>query len=78
MIRCKVIRDFTYMPATRFKELKITKRTKKDTIGKLYIGDIFECSYEVAEYLAGKNTKKDKVVRIIEVCPDSSIFKNKD
>ena len=78
MIKCKVIKEFTYMPISRFQELKNIKRVGRNTLGKLYIGDTFECSNEIAEYLSGKNNSKTKVARIIEVCPDDSISKNKN
>ena len=75
MIRCKTIQDFTYMPLSRFEEIKKIQRVRRNTPGKLYTGDKFECSKEIAEYLSGKNSENKKVIKIIEVCPDDSIFK---
>ena len=67
MIKCEVIEQFTL---GRFDEIKDTiKRKNADTYGKLNVGDIFECSKDLAEYLTGKNNKQKVVVRIIEVLP---------
>ena len=66
MIKCEAIKDFTL---GKFEELKNIQRKKIDTYGKLYIGDIFECSKELAKYLTGSNEKGNIVVKIIEVIP---------
>ena len=66
MIKCKVIEEFTL---ERFKEIKNIQRVSKDQVGRLYVGDTFECEKELAEYLTGNNAKKKVVVEVIEVIP---------
>jgi len=67
MIKCEVIKEFTL---EKFDELKNIQRKGIDTKGKLYVGDTFECSKEMANYLTGNNKNGDVVVRIIEVKPE--------
>ena len=73
MIKCEVIKDFTL---ERFKELNNINRKNKDVRGKLFVGDTFECSKEMASYLTGENDKKEIVVKILEVAP--RLTKNKN
>ena len=72
MIKCEVIKEFTL---ERFNELQNIQRKKIDTQGKLYVGDIFECSEELAKYLTGSNEKGSVVVKVIEVIPEINIKK---
>jgi len=67
MIRCEVIKEFTL---ERFDELKNIQRRSFDTKGKLYVGDTFECTEEMAKYLMGSNKDKQVVVKVIEVEPE--------
>lgn len=66
MIKCKVIEDFKM---DRFNELKNLKRADKDRIKYLYVGDTFECSEELADYLMGNNPIKKKVIKTLKVVP---------
>ena len=67
MIRCEVIKDFTL---EKFGELEDIERKKLSTKGKLYVGDTFKCTKEMADYLMGKNSKGNVVVKVIEVIPE--------
>lgn len=67
MIKCEVIKEFTL---ERFDELKNIERKLSNQVGKLFVGDTFECSKEMADYLTGNNKNSDVVVRIIEVKPE--------
>lgn len=67
MIKCEVIKEFTLK---KFNELKNLKRKRIERDGKLNVGDIFECTKEMAEYLTGNNPENEQVVRIIEVIPE--------
>lgn len=67
MIKCEVIEKFTL---EKYDLLKNIKRVSVDTYGKLYVGDTFECTEEMAEYLTGKNDKGKTVVKVIEVIPE--------
>lgn len=67
MIKCEVVENFTL---ENFKELKNIVRKNANVDGKLYVGDTFECSEEMAKYLDGGNVLKKKVIKIIEVKPE--------
>ena len=67
MIKCETIQEFTL---EKFDELQNIKRISKNQVGKLFVGDTFECSKEMADYLTGNNKNGDVVVRIIEVKPE--------
>lgn len=64
MIKVEVIEEFTL---EKFDTLKNIVRKNKDTKGRLYVGDIFECDKEMADYLLGNNAKNKVVVKLIEV-----------
>ena len=66
MIKVEVIKQFTL---GRFNELKNIKRRNYDKEGMLYVGDTFECTQEMAEYLLGQTDDK-QVVKVIEVIPE--------
>lgn len=68
MVKCEVIERFTL---GRFNELKNIERKSIDTKGELYVGDTFECSDDLAQYLTGENTLGKTVVKVIEVIPET-------
>ena len=74
MIKAETTRQFTL---EKFNELKNIKRKNVDTPGQLNVGDIFECTKEMAEYLMGKNGKGETVVKVIEIIPSESKKKSK-
>lgn len=67
MIKVEVIEPFTL---TRFDELKNLKRASVETPGKLNIGDEFECTKDLTDYLLGNNPIKRPVVKVIEIEPE--------
>jgi uncharacterized membrane-anchored protein YjiN (DUF445 family) len=67
IIKCEAIQDFTL---GKFDELKNIKRKGINQEKHLYIGDIFECTKKMAEYLLGDNPNQDVVIKIIEVIPN--------
>ena len=69
MIRCEVIEPFTL---GRFDELTEIQRKGPDVKGKLFEGDTFLCSKELADYLTGGNAKNKTVVKVIEVIPEKT------
>lgn len=77
MIKVEVIETFTL---GRFGELKNIERHNQNTQGKLYVGDKFECSEELADYLTGNNPLNKVVVKVIEVIPvkDAKYEEKKD
>lgn len=70
MIKVEVIKPFTL---GRFDEIKNIVRKGLNTPGQLNIGDTFECSKDLAEYLTGANDKQMVVVKIIEVIPEKVV-----
>lgn len=73
MIKVEVIEKFSL---ERFNELENLERVKQDAPGKLNVGDKFECSKELADYLLGDNPIKKAVVKVIEVKPIKVEAKN--
>ena len=68
MIKVEAIKDFTL---ARFGEIKDTLvRNKVAVEGKIFKGDTFECTQELAEYLSGKNSIGQTVIKVIEVIPE--------
>lgn len=67
MIKVQVIDEFTL---EKFNELKNIERARIDVKGKLFIGDKFECSKEMCDYLLGNNHLNKAVVKVIEVAPE--------
>lgn len=67
MIKVETIQEFTF---ARFDELKNIKRKSSEVKGKLFVGDIFECTKEIANYLLGDNSIKKAVVKVIEIIPE--------
>ena len=66
MVTCEVIEEFTLKD---FDKLTNIKRKNVDTIGRLYVGDVFDCEDEMATYLTGGNVKRKVVVKILEIVP---------
>lgn len=72
MIKVEAIENFTL---EKFNEIKNIQRMSKDQKGKLYKGDVFECTEEMAKYLTGENALQKTVVKIIEVKPEKEEVK---
>ena len=66
-IRVEAITQFTL---AKFDEINNLVRRNAEKQGMLFVGDTFECSKDMAEYLSGKNEKNNVVVKIIEVIPE--------
>lgn len=67
MIKCEVTEKFTL---SRFEELSNIVRKNGGSRGALFVGDVFECNEEMADYLTGNNPTHRAVVKIIEVIPE--------
>lgn len=67
MIKVEAIKQFTLKD---FKEAKNIVRKDKNEEGKIFVGDVFECSPKIAEYLQGNNKEKQVVIRVLEVIPE--------
>ena len=72
MIKVEVIEPFTL---GRFNELENIERASVETPGKLNMGDKFECTKDIADYLLGDNPIKRPVVKVIEVIPAKELPK---
>ena len=66
MIKVEVIEQFTLQ---RFDELQNIERVGAEQKGKLFVGDKFECTEELAKYLTGENPLGKVVVKVVEVKP---------
>jgi hypothetical protein len=73
MVKLECTYEFTLK---RFNELfNITrKNADKKADGLLYVGDTFECSQELADYLLGNNQSKIVVAKVLEVIPEVQII----
>lgn len=69
MIKVEALKDFRLK---RFDELVDLERKNpmKNENGKLFEGDTFYCTKEMADYLMGDNPIKTIVVKLLEVIPD--------
>ena len=72
MIKVEVIERFNL---GAFDELKNIKRINSDVKGQLFVGDIFECTKEMADYLLGDNAHKKSFIKVIEVIPEKTQIK---
>lgn len=75
MVKCEVIGEFTL---EKFDELKNIVRKGKEEKGRLFIGDTFECTEEMADYLTGNNPLNKVVVKVIEVIPEEKKEETKE
>ena len=67
MIRVEVIEKFDLKA---FNEIKNINRVGKDIQGSLFVGDTFECTEKMVDYLTGNNAIGKAVVKVIEVEPE--------
>lgn len=67
MVKVEVIENFTL---GKFDELKNIARKTIAEQGKLFVGDTFECTEEMYEYLTIKNAKNRAFVKLIEYIPE--------
>ena len=68
MVKVEVIEKFSLKAFGEIKNL--TRGTKSDKYGELYVTDTFECDEKMAKYLTGDNALKKVVVKVIEVEPE--------
>ena len=71
MIRVEVVEQFTLKDYEKIKNS--IKRKSIDVLGTVLIGDTFECTKEMVDYLMGGNEYKKVVVKVIEVEPEKTI-----
>ena len=67
MIKCKVIENFTL---EKFNQLENVKKVEKRKDNEFGIGDTFDCTEKMADYLTGNNALNKTVVKVIEVEPE--------
>lgn len=77
MVKVKVIEDFTL---GRFAEIKDTLERcgGKNQEGYLYVGDIFKCDNDLADYLMKTNKEGRAFVEVVEIIPEEDKSKEKD
>jgi len=66
MVKVKVIDNFSL---GKFNELKniVRANPNQDLEGRLFKGDIFECTEEMAEYLTKTNAQGKPFVEVVEI-----------
>lgn len=64
MIKCKVIENFTL---EKFNQLENVKKVETRKGNEFGVGDTFECTEKMADYLTGNNALNKTVVKVIEV-----------
>lgn len=69
MIKCEVVKEFTL---ARFSDLKNIERKGLDQVGRLFVGDTFECTKAMADYLMGDNASNEVVVKVVEIIPEET------
>ena len=67
MVKVEVIEGFSL---ARFNEIQNLVRANRDNEGHLYIGDVFDCSDDLAEYLTKTNARGRAFVKVLEVIPE--------
>lgn len=67
MIRVEVIEEFHL---GKFNELKNIVRKSREENGRLFMGDTFECTEDMAKYLMETNATGRAFVKVIEVIPE--------
>lgn len=67
MIKCKVIENFTL---EKFNQLENVKKIEIRKDNEFGVGDTFECTEKMADYLTGNNALNKTVVKVIEVVPE--------
>lgn len=75
MVRLEVIKEpetVDGLGVTRFNEIKELVRgdPQKNQADKVYVGDKFLATKDLADYFLGKNILKKPFVRVIEVIPE--------
>ena len=75
MVKVEVTEEFTL---GRFNELRNIVRKGQEVAGRLFIGDIFDCTEEMAEYLTKTNKEKRAFVKILEVIPEEKKQEEKE
>lgn len=75
MIKVEATANFTLQ---EFDKIKIIKRKGIELKGKIFAGDIFECTRDMCDYLMGGNRNNMTVIKIIEVVPDVHMHINND
>lgn len=50
-----------------FDKINIIKRASDDIYGKVRVGDIFECDFDMCNYLTGDNKKNNIVAKILNL-----------
>ena len=76
MIKVEVIEKFNLKDFDKIKDSLVRKSI--DVEGQLFVGDTFECTRQMADYLLGDNSVNRAVVKVIEVeCVKDAVFVEK-
>lgn len=75
MVKCETIKEFTL---ARYDELENIVRKSKEEKGRLFVGDVFECDEEIADYLTGNNQLKIAVVKVLEIIKEADVVEKEE
>ena len=64
MIKVRALEQFYF---GRYNEIRNIVRKNRNENGRIFEGDVFECTKEIADYLCGGNSLNKSVVEIVEV-----------
>lgn len=67
MIKCEVIENFTLEKFNQLENVKKVEIRKNNEFG---VGDTFDCTEKMADYLTGNNALNKTVIKVIEVAPE--------
>jgi len=67
MVKVEAIEEFTLRD---FAELKNVERKGRKEDGRIFVGDTFECTEGMRDYLLGNNALNRAVVKVIEIIPE--------
>ena len=65
MIKCEVIEYFTLKKFNELENIVRANENNNTKDGELFVGDTFDCTKEMADYLKGNNDRGMVVVKVV-------------
>lgn len=66
MYKVEVIEYFTLKDFDKIKNIVRSDELNTDKVGKLFVGDTFECDEEMKNYIGGKNHLNKCFIKVLE------------
>lgn len=76
MLRVKVTEYFTLKAFDELQNIKRYDEKNRNNDGELYVGDTFDCTEEMCNYLSGDNKFKKTFVQVVDILPNIDIIPN--